>query len=196
MNTESSLNYDGGIPELGGEIAPQSDSNQQSTNEVVNHGNASVEFVNPPAAVWEWMDHGRKSKFVTVAMPIFGGSNNIDFEVAKDGKSIAINFSWPSVIFRPKALFEDDIKNNIINENHPQIHALTSQLLSKGITDHSRPKGNILIDLPIQVQRDDSTWTFRAIKKEDGSRIALIELKGYPEDAHLQDANRTLSFAD
>lgn len=156
----------------------------------------NIEFINPPVMPWVWTDHERKIKIVQVAVALIAGARNVDFEIFENGEKIAINYVWPQAIFKPIDLFEDEIRSVVepISINHPKIHSLTTQLLSSGITEKSLSKGKIIIPLPIKIQREIGTWKKKAVKKSDGTRIVLLEFKGYQENTHIKEADTTISF--
>lgn len=155
-----------------------------------------VEFSNPPVQTWVWTDHIRKCKFVQVAAPIFAGSKNVNFVISEDGMSIILNFNWPTPIYRPNELFEHEINAIVqpITSDHPKVHSLTTQLLENGVTEKSNPKCAVKIYLPLKIQREAGSWTKKAIQKVDGSKVVLLEFKGYQESSYIKDVDTNILF--
>lgn len=133
--------------------------------------NDDVEFLNPPVVTWVIDDHVKKCIIVLVALPIFSGTKDVNFELKEDGKKVIVKYVWPGPIFNPKELFSLESTSQV----EPKIHLLYTHLLSLGITDASRPKDKIEITLPNPVLREIETWKKRAIKCADGTQIALLE---------------------
>lgn len=183
------------IPELG-HIVSQNDHIENVSFETYN--DCSVTYSNPPVMTWNFTDHEQKCDIVYVAVPVVSGSQNCKFSISEDGMSVCIDYVWPSAIFHPKELFADELNNvnpaSKISANHPKIHALTSHLLNCGLTVNSKPRGKITVTLPLKVQREIGTWKQQPIKKADGSRIVLIELKGYQENVIINDADTSINF--
>lgn len=145
---------------------------------------------------WVWTDHIRKCQFVNVAVPTFSGVKDVNFRISEDGMNVKIQYTWPSSMFNPVQLFSNEIQelNSQTSVNHPKIHALASMLLSRGITEKSGPKGQIIVALPVKIQRECGSWTKKAVKKNDGTKIILLEFKGFQEDTHIKEADTNLSF--
>lgn len=145
-----------------------------------------------------YADHIQKCNFVFVALPIISGANDINFVLSEDGMKVAINYTWPTAIFRAQELFSDEINHPNpkcrISVDHPKIHALTTHLLDFQITENTNPKGTISVLLPIRVQREVGSWTKKAVKKSDGTRIVLLEFKAYQESLIIKDADTTINF--
>lgn len=95
-------------------------------------------------------------------------------------------------------LYHDEINSkNLetkISADHPKIHSLVSHLLSEEITENSFPRGRISIKLPVAVVRDVDGWIKKAIKKQDGSKIVLLELKAYQDKSIIKDSDTTIVF--
>jgi hypothetical protein len=155
-------------------------------------------FKNPPVGTWMYIDHEEKCTKVFVAIPMISEVSDIKFELAENGQQVTIEYPWPTAIFRALELFEDDIKSQNtltkIDATHPKIHSYTSELLNMGITENSNPKGAIIVQLPIKVQTDIGSWKKRAIKKENGTKIAFLEFKGFQQQQIINEADTTISF--
>lgn len=188
------------IPELGdlgtaGDTLPNNNSMYDDDDDanVIEHGDVS-EFLKPPIRTWTWTDHERQCTIVDVAILIFTGAVDVNFEISNDGHKIYINYVWPPAIYQPLELFGEQIAAGEITPNHPMVHSLQTQNLATGITEKSKPKGRIGVKLPIRVQRESNTWTKRPIAKNDGTRIALLEFKGFQENIHIKEADTYLRF--
>lgn len=198
------VNEFGGIPELGRMassskiVIPENNNDGDiiiDDDDGDDQSDSTIDFENAPYMTWVWMDHERKCKIVNVAVPMITGIKNINFSISEDGSKIFINYCWPSAIFKPKELFSDEIYDTMkISPDHPKIHSMSTHLLSSGITEKSNPTGRIVIKLPIRVMREEETWTKKPIKKDDGTRIVLLEFKGYGEKNHIKCADTTISF--
>ncbi|KAJ6647899.1 hypothetical protein Bhyg_03123, partial [Pseudolycoriella hygida] len=92
--------------------------------EVPIDNKSKVIFNNPPCLTWIYSDHEQKCDIVCVAVPVIGGSGDIQFSISEDGMKVFIDYIWPSAIFS-SALFQS--KN--LPTNHPKIHAFQSKLL-------------------------------------------------------------------
>lgn len=180
------------IPELGNNVARAEEAvvkNVSECDEFEGDSNTTL-FDNPPIQSWVWQDHNNKCNYVQVALPIFSGAKDINFKIAEDGNKIYINYTWPSSIFNPKTLFEQEL----ISNDHPKIYALMSQQIRQNITPNSNPRGKITINLPIKVQNEDGTWTTKAIVDNEGARIIVLEFKGYQELIHIKQADTSIKF--
>lgn len=154
---------------------------------------SNTEFLNPPSLSWVYTDLDLKCTFVNVVLPIISGSKDIHFHITEDGMQVIINYSWSPSIYIPKALFSNEI-NNEIPATHPKIHSLSIQLLESGISEKSIPKGKIIVALPIKVQREVGSWTKKTETKIDGTKIIFLEFKGYQEKQIIKDADTSLVF--
>lgn len=142
---------------------------------------------------WICDDHEKKCKLIYVAISIISGASDINFEIDDDGLKVKLNYTWPTAIFNPKELFAHELKN-VITPDNPKIHTMVTHLLSSGITEKSRPRGKILISLPIKVQREMDTWQKHAIKCPDGTKVALLEFRAYQENTVIKHADTSLCF--
>lgn len=184
------------IPELNG--FENSYGNDDLAESKSVQDDSGCKWFNPAYAAWSYTDHEKKCDFVEVAVAILGGATDINFEISNDGWEVEINYVWPSVTFNPKELFADELNNSNLKSrislNHPKIHAFKSYLLNCGITENSKPKGRLTVKLPIQVQRENGTWTKKGVQKDDGTRIVMLELKGYQECIIIKDADKSIQF--
>lgn len=71
---------------------------------------------------------------------------------------------------------------------------MTTHSLICNITEKSKPKGEIIVKLPAKAQREIDSWKKKAVKRDDGSKIILLELKAYQDDIIIQDADNHISF--
>ncbi len=71
---------------------------------------------------------------------------------------------------------------------------MQSHMLACGITENSKPRERVMIRLPVQIQRENGTWVKKAVKKPDGTRIALLEFKAYQECLIINDADTKINF--
>lgn len=128
-----------------------------------------------------------------VALPIISGSRNVEFTLSEDGLKVNVNYTWPSDIYHPEELFENELKSQAISLNDPKIHALRDHLLQLGITENSKPRGQITITLPIRVQREVNTWSWKGIKKGD-TKMVILEFRGYQANLIINDVDTTITF--
>lgn len=188
------------IPELGSSAAISSiPSNcyDEPSDEINLQKESIVEYVNPPVTAWVYTDIEQKCKFVNVATPIISGTKDLNFKISDDGMKVTINFSWPVAIYQPKELFSNEINDDPLKGipvTHPKIHTLSTQLLAEGISEKSIPRGKMIVSLPIKVQREVGSWTKKAVTKPDGTRIVLLQFKGYQENLIINDADTRLIF--
>lgn len=191
----SAKHKDGGIPEIFG---TKSTAECSRISSMVPFENVTTQsqFIHPPIIKWMYVDHIEKCTKVFVAVAMVAGIADIKFEISENGKYITIEYTWPTALFRANELFEDEIrdKNMKIDLNHPKIHSLTTELLNSGITENSYPKGSIIVQLPSQVQREIGTWKKKAVKRNDGSKIALLEFKGYMQQQIIDEADTSIIF--
>lgn len=165
----------------------------------VNKSTDSIaEFGNAPVVTWIHTDHERKCDFVNVAIVIFSGCKDLNFHLSEDGTTVSLNYSWPNAIFNGKELFSDELKypntNKSVTLSHPKIHSFTSGLIERGITENTIPRGSITVTLPMTVQREVGTWTKKAISKEDGTQIVLLQFRGYQQNIIINDADTSIHF--
>lgn len=190
------------IPELGqvsdSTILVSKHHNVSDDISEIELDNDPIQYVNAPYATWTYMDHGKKSNFVVVAIPIISGTTDINFSVSEDGLSVTMHFTWPAALFNASELFHDEIHHKDpaqkISPDHPKVHALSSHLLGIGVTENSQPKGKIVVNLPTKVVRDIEGWTKRAVKKPDGTKIVLLEFKAFQDKSIIKHLDTSISF--
>lgn len=61
---------------------------------------------------------------------------------------LTVFYTWPSAVYNAKELFEEAIKTNLISCENAKLHSFQSHLLDIGITENSKPRGMIIVDLP------------------------------------------------
>lgn len=186
------------IPEISGTTASKvtaGSSKTSSTKVSFENYKTQVEFINPPVFTWTCVDHDENCTTVYVAVAMISDATDIKFEIAENGKYVTVEYVWPVALFKAHELFAEEIKGNKgINSSHPKLHSMMTELLNSGITQNSYPKGSIIIQLPICVQKEIGTWKKNAVKKEDGTRIALLEFKGFMQQQHIEEADTSISF--
>ncbi len=183
-----------GIPEIDGHISNDNIANAPHSGLNSDRDEKESEYQKPGIQTWTWTDHQRKCQYVCVIIPIIAGSKDITFSISEDGLKVLIHFTCPKPTFRPAELFEDQITSGEMNENHPRIHALVTHLLAEGVTPNSKSRGMIQVKLPAKVQRENNTWTKRAINKQDGSKVIFLELKCYQDEPYINDADFSIKF--
>lgn len=161
-----------------------------------NSDDTFVEISNAPVVVWTYTDHVQKCDFVNVAVTPFSGCKGVDFNLSEDGMKVMINFLWPSAIYNANELFKKELNDtkSSISVNDPELHAMTKQLMERGITEKSIPRGKITVTLPMPVQREVGTWTKKAISTVDGTKIVLLKFKGYQPGIIVENADTTIVF--
>jgi hypothetical protein len=185
------------IPEITGNKSKRPTEQVINSNfQPNNDSNNNVTFSNPPILKWFYTDHKEKCIKVVVAIPLFTGIRNINFEIAENGEEVSFKYTWPSAMFRADELFSQQIKKNILDNTHPKVHSLKSALLEQAITENTFPTGLIKVKLPIKVQKEVGTWTKEAIKANDGTRVVVVEFKGFQQQQIIKEADTTISFED
>lgn len=181
------------IPELGESSNVSTEKRVRSNAIIEIDEDLNFKSMSYPYRCWSFTDHEQQCDLIFVCVPLVSGCRDVDFSISEDGLKVKINYGWPTAVFNPKELFSDDIKRNV-NTDHPKIHYLSSNLLADGITTKSNPTGHFIVNLPMRVQREGGTWKKTAIKKEDGTRIALIELKGFQPEKIIEDEDTSFRF--
>lgn len=176
------------IGELGTNGAPPTAKRSRS-----NSNKSEVEIINPPYTTWVYTDHELKNDFVCVALTIFAGSKSMTFDVSEDGWKVIVKYAWPSPMHNPTQMFQQSIRNRTLSLHHPMIHALTSHLLENGITENSKPEGQWVIPLPLQVRREVTSYTMTKIAFES-TNIMMLKFTAYQNDVIIENANRTMTF--
>lgn len=187
------------IPELGGTgklkcTEKTYDDDKDDSSDETEKITANSFFKNSPVMAWYYTDHERNTDIVLVAVPIISGSRDISFTIAENGMSVTINYLWPISIFNAVELFNDEINDHNVTINHPKIHSLTSALLKAGITANSSPKGQIIVDLPLRVQREVGSWTKNAKTKRDGTKVIVLQFLGFQEKIIIKEADTRINF--
>lgn len=188
------------IPEIGGMPVIDNMENIDEIDECdLNDAiKSKIVFKDAPYVTWFYWDYEQKCNCVFVAVPIFAGTKNISFAISEDGNKIDFNYTWPTPIFNASELFAEELNHPNLGRrltmNHPKIHSLTTHLLQLGITENSSPKGQTTISLPLKVQREVGSWNKKAIKRDDGNMIILLQLKGFQENITIRDADTAIDF--
>ncbi len=156
--------------------------------------NVQFRFVNPPVKVWSARDYKTKCTKVFVALTLFAGVKGIEFKFNEEGTEIAFSFAWPSAFYRPSELFEGLTSKPGEMSIDLKTYTFAGELLQDGITDLSSPRGEIIVKLPIPVQKDDGSWTKTKIKKDDGTRVYLAEFKGFQDKLIVEQSDTSLNF--
>lgn len=185
------------IPELGGGNR-QTFLQTEPEDTVDQEEDAKIQFFNTPYVTWTYTDHKKKCNFVNVAVPLISGTTDVNFTISDDGLTVFLNYTWPVSIYKPLDLYHDEINSENpeikISADHPKIHSLVSHLLNEEITENSFPRGRISIKLPVAVVREVDGWVKKPIKKKDGSKIVLLELKAYQDKSIIKDSDTSIIF--
>lgn len=162
-------------------------------NEDEEESSVPVTFYNPPYSTWVYSDIIAKIDYVCVAVPIFAGSTDVRFTVNEDGMKAVINFIWPKAIFQPAVLFREKIDGGLLKITDPIAHAFGATMIREGLTDSSKPRGQIIVELPRKVRREPSSWTFESIKEAGGS-VCFIRFTAYVNEIFVQEADTAFNF--
>ncbi|KAJ6642478.1 Death-inducer obliterator 1 [Pseudolycoriella hygida] len=126
---------------------------------------------NAPCWTWVYTDHEQKKDFVCVAIPALCGKN-ANFSISEDGEQITIKYDWPELMMKPSELFSQSRKNGRkIAMDHPKVHSFLSHLHNSGVTENSTLRGDLTIQLPRKVQRENQTWSMEKISRLAESSI-------------------------
>lgn len=179
------------MPELGtlNELAKKQKMNYDAQDDS-NANDAEISFHSAPCMTWIYTDHVNKSDIVCVAVPIISGSQDINFGLSVDGMNLIISYTWPKPMFSPELLFS---KKPNMPITHPKVHAFASRVLDCEFSEVSKPKGSMVVPLPIKVQRENGTWTKEGFKIEE-SNIILLEFKAYQKKLIIDDADTSITF--
>lgn len=146
------------IPELGALAASRSNESNKKRKfdlpvDLSEEGSDDdgITFNNPPCMTWIHTDHDEKVDIVNVAVPVISGSENVDFGLSEDGMQLIIEYNWPKAMYVPALLFCKKV--DTMPMTHPKVHALSSELMTRGYMQKSKPAGNIVVPLPVKVQR-------------------------------------------
>lgn len=151
--------------------------------------------MNTPYWVWKFFDHEKDLEFICVAVVAFSGIRNVDFEIAPDGMTVYIHYTWPTAIYKFKELFsksENDDKTPL-TMNHPKVHAFVANCLDNGVSQNSMPKGQIVIELPEKIQRLPSSYKTEAVCV-GGTYIIQVTFSAEPRAVVIETADRSIVF--
>lgn len=170
------------------------DSAVQSSLDI--ESNPNIEFKNEPFVTWMYTDHELKYDFVCVAVPIISGSQDVNFTLSEDGMKVIIGYTWPSSIYTAHQMFNNELTDEInpITIDHPKIHAFRTRLLELNLSENSRPRGSVTINLPIKVQRDSGTWKKSGKKCSADAKIAMLEFRAYQREIFIAEADTSINF--
>lgn len=178
-----------GIPELGGQ------SQREASPTFEPEYPSSVDFLNPPFWVWKYFDHIKDLEFVCIAVVAPSGIRNVDFEISEDGMTVYVWYIWPTAIYKFEELFRkskgDD--GTPLSMNHPKVHAFVAHCLDNGVSRHSKPKGQIVIQLPEKVQRLPNSYKIESVNIDD-TNIIQITFSAQPKAAVIETADRSIVF--
>lgn len=117
------------------------------------------------------------------------------FTIADDGNQIKIKYEWPDVMFKAKKMFEKSTADNgrKLSLSHPKVHAFVSHLLDSGVTENSTLHGDITVDLPRQIQRENDSWSMEKVVIDD-TKMIILEFSAYQKSLIINDADTSLDF--
>lgn len=156
----------------------------------VEVNDAVISYNSAPCMTWIYTDHQNKSDIVCVAVPVISGSQDINFGFSIDGMNLIISYTWPAPMYSPALMFS---KKPNMSLTHPKIQAFASRVVECEFSEVSRPKGNMVVPLPIKVQREVGTWTKEGFKLDD-CNIILLEFKAYQKKLIIEDADTSINF--
>lgn len=184
------------IPELGLNTSSNPIlSNPQTTrpNDEWLDTEPKLEFENAPFSTWMYTDHIKKNDYVCVLLPVIYGATNLSFDLAEDGYSVTINYTWPKEFYNSTDLFKQSIADKEISAEHPKVHAFVSNWVTAGITENSQPKGKITINLPCKVKREIGSWVKKAMTVNN-TNLIMLEFTAYQKALLVNDADTSLNF--
>lgn len=193
VNADTNAAFDG-IPELSG-LAFSTSRRLADSPELPSESDfQSIRFRNAPFFTWVYFDHEKSMDFVCVAIVALSGIANINFEISEDGMRVSFHYTWPTAIYRAAELFEKAInEKGKLSIQHPKVHAFVANALENGVSSHSIPKGEIIVDLPQKVQRIPSSWKKEAMTV-NGTQIILLEFSAYQKSLIIDDADTSITF--
>jgi hypothetical protein len=150
----------------------------------------SLQINNAPILVGTYQDPDSLNDKVIVAVAMFGGSTNINYEVMSDGKTLKLTFEWPGVMFNVADIFKGVIPT--VPSFHPKYLSLSKEL--QGARDHidEAPQATITIDLPISVINESDKMIKRKIDGTDGTKVFILEFTGFAREYSVKKSDKKL----
>lgn len=153
-----------------------------------------ITYNRPPCWTWVYTDHEKKKDYVCVAIPPACGKK-AKFTISEDGLQITIKYEWPEVMFKANDLFS---KSNAANGrkltmSHPKVHSFVSHLNNSGVTENSTLEGEININLPKKILRENDSWTMEKVVVS-GTQMILLEFSAFQKSLIINDADTSLDF--
>lgn len=123
---------------------------------------------------------------MTVSTLLPSGATQYDVTLSDDGRQLRVMFEWPASMYDMSNLFREELADGV-QPYHPKFIAHRAELKNVRATKIQRPKSWFIIRLPIVVQTDRASVKRTPRKREDGSKILVIELIGLPNE-YVKDA--------
>lgn len=155
---------------------------------------SGVQFLNPPVEVWTMLDHDQKCTKVFVSFTAFCGVHDYDIKVSDCGEKVTISFNWPAMLLKANALFPIEASSALNVQREIKANSFKTALLNSQLNEKSSPRGTIVIDLSICVQKEKGTWGINGLKDKDGTKHMLLEFKSVPEELFVEETNASYSF--
>lgn len=125
-------------------------------------------------------DPNTNTDVLLLVIPLMSGAKNVQFTVFDDGKHGKFSYEWPEIMYDIKKLFKTELHNGEILEYHPQCIAYNAELQAVRKTINESPRYTILIDFPIDVQKEEDTIKIKVGSDDSGhGKVVKIYLKGF-----------------
>lgn len=157
---------------------------------------ANLSFNKYPYLVETYKNTVTHVDMVFLAVSIPGGATHVRLDLNSGGTAAIVSYKWPSCFINMEDLFKKSLAQKQMTMDHPKVIAARNGLEKVTIRRDEEPDASINIPLPISVQTDDSTWSYRREKRQDGTMFLLADFKGHLNDFNRSAPNHFIEFED
>ena len=115
--------------------------------------------------------------FIVVTLP--SGVQDVVFALLGTGPEtnlVEIGYTWPGVVYSVDALFASALAKKTLTHTSPKIVALKAELENHRDHINSKPRGSILLTLPISVKTDPDSIIYKLAKGKNGEIVLMADL--------------------
>lgn len=172
------------------ELGP-SDTEVSGVSTTSTTATTTIVHENYPVVTEKYFSADNLFERVVVMVSLPGGASNVQIDLNDDGSCMLVKYVWPNASYAMDNLYQKKLQNKSISLQDPQVLAIERGLSKIRSTVDSAPASKIVINLPIKVQTEPSTWTKNGIMRTDGTQLIMADFKGHCKSYNkkVNDAN-------
>lgn len=149
---------------------------------------------NYPIICQIYIDPVTENQKVLAVVSLPGGAQNVKIDLATDGLSATVKYSWAKSMYDVEDLFKTQLDAREFGAYHPMLLCMKQGLALARKKMDVAPAASIKVELPIKCQTSTNSWKKWGVVRDDGAQVLIADFNGLVNEYVVKTANENYVF--